>query len=492
MKNLLKLLKTPAWQERLAMTDVWATRFTLIALVLLAFGSAAQAPTEETILQAGLAAQGQQEYWRAESFFQQAALIAPDDFQPLLDLARLHLLEHRDALVQSELETARTLANDNADIWLTLGDVAQDQGHLQDAEHAWLQAARLNPVAAQVRARQRLGLFYEQQGRWQDAETQFAALPGSDALAQYHLGVLRLARGDRAGARQAFEAALEQTDDGAWRDAAQQFLQVIDQWNGSAASEKLVGFAYIKNNFPGLATAPLKQAVALAPKDAAAHAYLGWTYLQAGSSGQARQEENRAVALDPGNSFASYTLSLLDLADGRYSSAIHDLEQGLSADPRNPALWATRGAIAEQLRDLPGAELALRQAAANAGGDPRFSLLLANFYVNHQIGLDQGTALAAARLAIVLDPTNGLAYDTLGRIQQAVRAYPDAMSAFIQAANLAPTNAALHMHLGTVQATLGYLRSAELNLRKAIVLDFNGPVGRQAQQALQALSPLGI
>jgi Flp pilus assembly protein TadD len=492
MEQLRKLLNISSWQEFLATSDVWATRFMLIALFVLAFGCAAQPPTEATELQAGLAAQSQQEYWRAETFFQQAALLAPDDYQPPLDIARLHLLEHRDDLARSELETARDLKTDNANIWLTLGDVARDQGQLQDAEQNWLQAAQLNPVAAQIQARERLGLLYEQQGRWPEAEAQFAALPGSDTLAQYHLGALRLERGDRTGARQAFEAVLSQATDNTQRSAAQNFLHALDQWNGSAQSEKLVGYTYIQNNLPALAEASLRQATALDPNDAAAHAYLGWVYLNTGSASQAQQEEHVAVTLEPTNSFANYVICLLDLAGGHYSSADDDLKQALTSDPHNPVIWATRGTIAEQLNDLVDAERDFRQAADDAEGDPVFSVLLATFYANYQIGLNNGTALDAAQEAVALNPTDGLAYDVLGRIEQAMKDFPDAMNAFMQAANFAPTNALIHVHLGNILANLGYLRSAELNLHKAIVLDFNGPTARQAQQLLQALPDLGI
>ncbi|HEY7358187.1 MAG TPA: tetratricopeptide repeat protein [Ktedonobacterales bacterium] len=491
MEKLRKFLNISSWQEFLATTDVWATRFMLLAFFVLAFGSAAQAPTEATNLQAGLAAQGQQEYWRAESFFEQAALLAPDDYQPSLDLARLHLLEHQDNLARSELATAQRLQPDNADIWLALGDVAQDQGNPQEAEQSWLQATHLNPAAA-MQAHERLGLLYEQQGRLQDAEVQFAALPGGDTLAQYQLGVLRLERGDRAAARQAFEAALNQTSGNTQRNAARSFLQAIDQWNGSAQSDRFVGLTYIENHLPAFAAASLKQAIALAPNDANAHAYLSWVYLQSNAASQAQQEALQAVKLDPRNSFARYVLSLLALADGSYSSAINNLEQALATDPRDPVLWATRASIAEQLGDAVTAEQALRQAATNAGSDPQYSLLLATFYADHQIGLSDETALAAAQEAVALAPTNGLAYDVLGRIEQAMNDFSAALNAFLQAANFAPTNASIHVHLGNLQASLGYLRSAELNLHKAIVLDFNGPTARQAQQLLQGLPALGV
>ena len=491
-EKLLKLFNAPSLDALLAKTDVWATRFLLTTILLLVIGIAVQAPTESDNLQAGLAAQGQQEYWRAETFFQQATLLAPQDFQPWLDLANLHLLEHQDDLAQNELGTAHALDTNNADIWLTIGNVAEDQGHLPDAERAWLQATRLQPSDAQMQAHQQLGLLYENQSRFQDAEAQFAALPGSDTLAQYLLGALRLERGDRAGARQAFDATLDQTSDPQLVSAAQAFLQAINQWNGSAASEKLLGYTYIQNSLPTLAVAPLQRAVALAPNDSSAHAYLGWSYFRTGQLSQAQQAEQQAVTLEAGNSFARYTLCLLDLTFGHYTSATDQLIIALAGDPRNPVLWATSGEISSDLGNLTAAEHALRTAAADAGGDPQFSLLLATFYADHNFGLNDGTALAAAREAVALAPDNGLAFDALGRIQQSLYDLPAALDSFSQAAILDPTSATIHEHLGSIQVTLNDLRSAELNLRKAIVLDLNGPVALQAERLLQTLPPLGI
>jgi Flp pilus assembly protein TadD len=492
MEKLLKLLKEPSWDALLAKTDVWATRFMLTAALLLAIGLAVQAPTESDYLQAGLDAQSQQEYWRAEAFFQQALLLAPHDFQPLLDLGRLHLLEHRDELAQSDLEAARALKSNNAAIWLTMGDVAEDQGQLQDAERAWLQAADLQPTDAQMKAHERLGLLYEHQSRFKDAEAQFSALPGSNALAQYHLGALRLASGNRTGARQAFETTLSETSDPDLLAATRSFLQALDQSNGSAQSETVLGATYIQNNLPTLAVAPLRQAIALAPQDADAHAYLGWSYLRMGLIAQAQSEENQAVALEPGNSFARYTLCLLDLADGHYTSAQNQLILALASDPKNPVLWATSGQIASNLGELLTAEQDFRNAFNDSGGNPQFSVLLATFYADHHMGLENGAALTVARQAIALAPDNAQAFDALGRIQMALYDLPDALNAFSQAALLDPTNATFHEHLGSIQATLNELRSAELNLRKAIFLDFNGPIALQAERLLQTLPPLGI
>ncbi len=487
MQKLLKRLTSESWNDWLDKSEVWLTRFLITATLLLVIGVVAQAPSEEVDLQAGLAAQGQQEYWRAESLFQQAALLAPHDFRPMLDLARLHHLERRYDLAQSELDTARSLDSTQAGIWLTEGDLARDQGQTAQAIRAWLQAARLTPGDAAMQAREQLGLLYEQQFRFQDAEAQFAALPASDILARYHLGALLLERGDLAGARQDFQAVLNNTQHVDLSAAAQSFLQAIQQANGSAQSATLIGFTYIQNYLPWLARAPLQHATALDPGNADAHAYLGWSYLSSGALDQAAGEERQAVTLEPKHGFAHYVLCLLSIDNGDYTAAINAIETALLSDPKNPLFWATRGQIAEQLSDLPTAENALSHAVQYGQGDPEFSLMLATFYAEHQPGLNDDTALEAAQTAVGENPGNGLAYDALGQIQQGMNDLTGALQSFDQAVALDPTSASLHIHLGTLEAALGYLRSAVLNLRKAAVLDFNGPTGRAAQQLLQGL-----
>ncbi len=487
LEHLRQRLRRFPWEEWLARAETGMVRLTITAILLLFIGMAAEAPAEDISLQAGLAVQSQQEYWRAEAFFQRAAILSPADFRPMLALAQLHRLERRYDLAQSELEMAQALDNSHAEIWLAMGDLAQDQGQMQQAERAWLQATRLDPATAAMQAHERLGLFYERQRRFHDAETHFAMLPASNALAQYHLGALRLERGDHTSARQAFEAAFSQTADTSLRTAARAFLQVLDHWDGSAASNKLLGFTYLQNNLPWLAAAPLQQAVALAPNDTIAHAYLGWSYLRLGLTAQAWVEEQHALKLEPENSFVHYVLSLLNTASGRYYQAVDDLMRALRTDPQNPLLWAARGELADQLGDRIVAEQALQRAVDYSRSDPQFTLMLASFYVRHQIGIQDGRALRAAQAAVSANPNSGRAYDLLGQIQQATNHLPGALQSFGKATTLAPTNASIHLHLATVQAALGYLRAAELNLRKAIVLDFNGPTGRQAQQVLQHL-----
>src|SRR5690348_7381289 len=122
--------------DSLVTVELWMIRFILLFL-LLYVGALAQTPSASTLLHAGLTAQGSQEYWRAEAFFQQAAALAPQDFRPMLAVGRLHLLERKDDLAESELSDALVLQGDNADIWFSLGQLEQFQGHLSAAEQDW-------------------------------------------------------------------------------------------------------------------------------------------------------------------------------------------------------------------------------------------------------------------------------------------------------------------------------------------------------------------
>jgi Tfp pilus assembly protein PilF len=464
-------------------------RFILLGL-LLYVGALAQTPSAATLLQAGLNAQSTQEYWRAESFFQQAAILAPTDFRPPLDVGRLHLLERKDDLAESELQAALALQHDNADIWLALGQLAQVEGHLNVAEQDWLQATHFAPTAAANQAQQQLGLLYEKQKRFAQAEAHFARIASSDALATYHLGALRLERGDLSGARQAFQATLAQRTQAALHAPARLFLEAIAQWDNSAASWRQIGLDYLQNDLAPLAEAPLRQALALAPGDALAQASLAWAEFQQGEMDQARTTIQQALTLEPGNSFANFVLSQIALADGYYQTASDALDRALGSDPQNPVLWAARAQLADQLHDPAFAQTAYQHAAQFAKGDPQFDLLLVSYYLRRGLALTSD-ALQSAEEATRLAPTNGQAFDLLGQVQQARSQLDSALTSYERASLLDPTDAAIHLHLGQLQAALGDLRAAELNLRKAVVLDTEGNILRQAQAALQRLPPIG-
>lgn len=489
METLLHRLKQLIESESLAIVELWMIRFILLGLLLF-FGALAQTPSVDTLLQAGFNAENTQEYWRAEAFFQEAEAVAPHDLRPLLAVARLHLLERKDDLVTSELDAALALERDNADIWLSLGQLAQVQGHADVAEQDWLKATRLAPASAAAQAEQQLGLLYERQQRFAQAESHFARLAPADALATYHLGALRLERGDLSGARAALQATLAQNAQAGLRAPARLLLDVVTRWNGSAASWKQLGLVYLQNNLTTLAEAPLRQAALLSPGDASAQAALAWTELQLGKTDTARAALQQALNLEPGNSFANFVLSQLALEEGQYQTASDALGRALLSDPQNPVLWAARAQLADQLHDPANAEVAYQHAVAYAGGDPQFDLLLVSFYLKHgQAG--NPDALRSAEQATRLDPTSGQAFDLLGQVQEALSHLNDALAAYARAALLDPTNAAIHLHLGQLQASLGSLRAAELNLRKAVVLDTGGRIVRLAEAALQGLPNLG-
>jgi tetratricopeptide (TPR) repeat protein len=489
VKTLLNRLQQIVQGESLPIVELWMIRFILLGLLLYT-GALAQTPSADTLLQAGLNAQSSQEYWRAEAFFQQAAVLAPYDFRPMLDVGRLHLLERKNDLAESELEAALALAHENADIWISLGQLAQVEGHLNVAEQDWLKATHFAPAGAASQAEFQLGLLYEGQKRFTQAEAHFARIAPGDALATYHLGALHLVRGDLSGARQALQATLAQTTLAALHAPARRFLNAIEHWDGSAASWKQVGLTCLQSDLAALAEAALHQAIALAPDDALTQASLAWAELQQGETDQARTAVHQALKLEPGNSFANFVLSQLALVDGYYQTASDALDRALLSDPQNPVLWAARAQLADQLHDPAYALAAYQHAAEYANGDPQFDLLLVSFYLKRGLALNDA-ALRSAEQATQLAPTNGQAFDLLGQVQEARSQLDDALTSYEQAALLAPTDAAIHLHLGQLQAALGDLRAAELNLRKAIVLDTEGKILRLAQAALQHLPPLG-
>lgn len=104
------------------------------------------------------------------------------------------------------LERARRLAPDDADILNNLGFVRLSEGRAEDAVEILQASLRLDP--SQVRTRNNLGFALARLERDEAALQAFRAA-GSEADARYNLGVACLERGDRAGAVNQFNLALE-------------------------------------------------------------------------------------------------------------------------------------------------------------------------------------------------------------------------------------------------------------------------------------------
>ena len=235
--------------------------------------------------------------------------------------------------------------------------------------------------------------------------------------------------------------------------------------------------------------------IALRPTYTQAHAYLGHVSSLLGDARAAVDHLEQAINLDPAYTLPRYFLGMHHVRRGGWVTGREILEQAHDLDPDDPAICA---AIADaHLRgDTPWYDVAeqwFQAAADRAPGDPRFRLLLAQFYVLR--GIDPGgRGVAAAQAAVELAPESSEAHETLGWAYHLGGRSDQALDALLRALELASSErgtesarARVHYRLGQVYRALGQSAQARQHLERATDLDWQGAIGQRARQSLAEL-----
>jgi tetratricopeptide (TPR) repeat protein len=184
--------------------------------------------------------------------------------------------------------------------------------------------------------------------------------------------------------------------------------------------------------------------------------------------------------------FAYYAAGEVALADGRGALALTYFQAGLRGDARNATLWSAAGDAALASGQYLTAELSYQNAARQSAA-PDATVALVNFYLTQGLGLDDGTALSAARDGLLRFPQSerlaflqGRIYDTLDQIDYA-------QSAFQLAQSLDPTDPGPWLYLGRYAAASGEVIPAVVDLRTALALQPGGPYAARIRAALAGL-----
>jgi Flp pilus assembly protein TadD len=129
------------------------------------------------------------------------------------------------------------------------------------------------------------------------------------------------------------------------------------------------------------------------------------------------------------------------------------------------------------------AERWLHAAVDNAPQDPQFHLLLAHFYVDHMVD-PAVRGIAVARVAVELAPQDSEAQETLGWAYHLAGRSQEALPALHQARDLAPNEPRIYYRLGEVYRALGQGGLARRAYQQALDLDWSGPIGAWAREAM--------
>jgi len=177
-----------------------------------------------------------------------------------------------------------------------------------------------------------------------------------------------------------------------------------------------------------------REAVALAPRHAAAHLNLGVGLEAAGDADGAVQCYETVLAIDPGNAYANYNLGKLNFVRRAFPPAERHLRAALERKPEFPEAYVVlsnlhdaRGEYAEAAVAL---ETAVRQRPDYAGAWYNYATTL--------VRLDRlGEAEDAARRAIRFDPGMFAAYVFLGDLLRTDARLEEAVEMFTRARSLA-------------------------------------------------------
>jgi len=263
-------------------------------------------------------------------------------------------------------------------------------------------------------------------------------------------GTLRMRRGDRAGARAAFEKALQRQP--AHLDALTG-LTALEAAEGqmSRARERLaVALAKNARNVPLLMLAAR-------------------TDIQAGDFTSGEQRVRAVINIDPSSVKAYELLGVAFIRQQKLEAALAEFEQALQKEPRSIGALTIVGMIHEALRQPHEAEKVYQRALQF---DPRAAVAANNLaYMLAERGDNLEYALMLAREAMGVVRDDPVVLDTLGWVYYKKKQPAQAIDSLSKAAALSPDNAVYQYHLGLAYEQAGERAKARGALQQALQLN---------------------
>jgi tetratricopeptide (TPR) repeat protein len=453
---------------------------TVVALGVLLLGLVPYPRAFTTAMRQGEAHRRAREYSDAVVAFQQAADLDPESPHPWLQTGHTLLEQLLFSEATSAFQQAERRGEEEAAI-LGLGECYAGLGDWAAAIQTWYRLRVLAPGDARVYIA--LGRGSLAQGLLDQAEGYLAQAlelhpKASDAvIAHALLGRLLVADDPDLAAGHFHEAG------------DRDMLAVLDTVAAEpdpAHQAVLLGAAFLQRDELTLAHRHFERAVLLMPDDADALAYLAHTFDRLGKTGAAREMLEQAIAMDPSSILPYYFLGIYHRRVGYAEGAQAALWEALLRDPENAALRVEMAQTFLDLRDYPHAEEWYRAAVEVAPDDLEFHLMLVRFFLDHLYRVEEG-GVPAAEAAVALAPDDARVYDLLGWAYHLAGRPTEGQQALNQALALDPDLVSAYYHLGSLHATMGRRKLANLNLQRAVDLDRVGSYRARAQALLSDL-----
>jgi tetratricopeptide (TPR) repeat protein len=284
---------------------------------------------------------------------------------------------------------------------------------------------------------------------------------------QTQVGMLAMAKGDKAGARAAFEKALALND------------RLVEALTALVALD-------LDAKKPAEARARVEQRLQKTPTNSAVLALAGRTWAATGDAAKGEDYLRRAIEADPANLEAYSRLGALYYSQKKLDLAIAEFDKLAAKQPNAVAPQTMAGLILQAQGKNDEAQkrferlVDLNPRAAVAANN------LAWMYASRGEQLDKALQLAQAAKAELPDHPD--VNDTLGFVYLKKQLPSLAIPPFRLALEKQPDNPAFHYHLGLAYVAIGDKAAARASLGRALQLkpDFDG-----AEDARKVLKTLG-
>ncbi len=456
----------------------------LAALGLLVGGFVILAGSELFLAQQ---AAGVQDWRSAAQHYRAAAAFLPWQADLWSQAGRHSLAAGDYALAVQDLTRAEPAGARSGADWLLLGDAYRGLFDYANAETAWTRAIAAGQTDASV-YRRLLDIHQQMADYPAEAEDRKALALVEPASAENYL---RLGKLLCALEPEASMVYLEQVAALSDQPAAAQAVRLQQAVRSGLLSEE-PGFVFLETGRAlaglgewDLARTALHTAVDRSPGLAEGWAYLAEMYQQGEDKNMADAQAalEKAARLAPDSLAVNALWALFWQRQGKAAQALPYLEKCAQLEPANPLWLVSIGQAQADLGDIQAAEGYFRSAAALSPAEPEYQRLLAEFFIQYQIKIDDA-ALPAAREAARLSPQDPAAQDVLGQALFLSGDLAGALQAYQAALALDENYAPASLHLAVLYTEQGQTELARQALQKAYLNDQYPQIQAQAERLL--------
>jgi tetratricopeptide (TPR) repeat protein len=399
------------------------------------------------------------------------------------------------------LELAVRDAPKDAFLQYWLGKAALANGDHSLAEQSFLEVQKLNPsILAAEDALARIALQYGDMSLLSDVAEKTVSVAPHAAIGYVWRAIVEIRNNNNAKAESDLKTAISEAPHSAmgylglgklyfserrFPEGIAQLEQALQYDPDSVESLRILVSYYLFEKQPEKALARVNEQIGKRPQNSGFYDVLVTLQIQNKNLDQAAATAQKAMQLNSGDTEAVMLYSQIEVLRGQTKNAIAAWQQWINVHPGDASAIALLGTLEEANGNKAQAEADYRKSLGIVPHQPLAANNLA--YLMLENGEDTDVALSLAQIARQNMPSSPSTADTLAWAYYYKGTYGFARDLLEDAVKSAPNDATMQYHLGLVYSKLKDKSNAALHLKKAIALDPNAPVAKQAQAALGTL-----